>query len=106
MKDPVISHAKHFSDADSKGKPKQKPCPAAKDRKLPLEGAILLVKVFRNLLQYKGIFVFLYMALQRLWHREVGGGDPVRRCIGENTRSVPGRTREKLGRLRLEVSLG
>lgn len=38
MKDPVISHAKHFSDADSKGKPKQKPCPAAKDRKLPLEG--------------------------------------------------------------------
>ena len=70
-------------------------------------GAILLVKVFRNLLQGKGIFVFfLYMALQRLWHREVGGGDPVRRCIGENTRSVPGRTREKLGRLRLEVSLG
>lgn len=58
MKDPVISHAKHFSDADSKGKPKQKPCPAAKDRKLPLEGAILLVKVFRNLLQGKGIFVF------------------------------------------------
>lgn len=107
MKDPVISHAKHFSDADSKGKPKQKPCPAAKDRKLSLEGAILLVKVFRNLLQGKGIFVFfLYMALQRLWHREVGGGDPVRCCIGENTRSVPGRTREKLGRLRLEVSLG
>lgn len=58
MKDPVISHAKHFSDADSKGKPKQKPCPAAKDRKLPLEGALLLVKVFRNLLQGKGIFVF------------------------------------------------
>jgi len=58
MKDPVISHAKHFSDADSKGKPKQKPCPAAKDRKLSLEGAILLVKVFRNLLQGKGIFVY------------------------------------------------
>lgn len=61
MKDPVISHAKHFSDADSKGKPKQKPCPAAKDRKLPLEGAILLVKVFRNLLQGKGIFVFFFV---------------------------------------------
>lgn len=61
MKDPVISHAKHFSDADSKGKPKQKPCPAAKDRKLSLEGAILLVKVFRNLLQGKGIFVFFFV---------------------------------------------
>lgn len=58
MKDPVISHAKHFSDADSKGKPKQKPCPAAKDRKLSLEGGDFIGEGVRNLLQGKGIFVF------------------------------------------------
>ena len=107
MKDPVISHAKHFSDADSKGKPKQKPCPVAKDRKVSLEGGDFIGEGVSQPVAGQGDFcVFLYMTVQRLWHREVGGGDPVRRCIGENTRSVPGRTREKLGRLRLEVSLG
>lgn len=73
MKDPVISHAKHFSDADSKGKPKQKPCPAAKDRKLPLEGGDFIGEGVSQPVARQGDFcVFLYMALQRLCTGKLG----------------------------------
>ena len=56
MKDPVISHAKHFSDADSKGKPKQKPCPAAKDRELSLKGADFICEGVSQLVARQGNF--------------------------------------------------
>jgi hypothetical protein len=61
MKDPVISHAKHFSDADSKGKPKQKPCPAAKDRKLSLEGGDFIGEGVSQPVAGKGDFCVFFV---------------------------------------------